>query len=45
MTDIERKYLFRFCWLVLLYIAGIDVKTEARELIDRIRIVFKDDVP
>jgi len=45
MNNIEKKYLFRFCYLVLLYIAGIDVKTEARKLIDQIRVVFKDDVP
>lgn len=45
MNSLEKKYLFRFCWLVLLYIAGIDVKTEARELIDQSRILFKEYVP
>ena len=42
MNSIEKKYLLQFCYVVLLYIAGMDVKTKAKELADRISIVFKE---
>lgn len=37
------RYLFRFMYLVLLYIAKKDVKKDAEALAVRIKVIFRED--
>jgi len=41
MSPTEKKYLIRILYLLVRYMAGFDVKKEAAELSENIRIIFR----